>query len=70
MEILQLSNINVFVVYKSYFSIKNVAKNVFGQFGGKNDKVKKSQFFFRKSMDYNPLYEMHAVFQLLNIKIL
>ena len=45
MEILQLSNINVFVVYKSYFSIKNVAKHVFGQFGGKKDKVKKSQFF-------------------------
>ena len=53
MQILQLSNINAFVLYKSYLSIKNVVKHFLWSIWPKRVKLKKFQIF-DQTIDLKP----------------
>ena len=67
MQILQLSNINVFSVQKSSFSIKNNTKHYFSSVWPRKMKVKKLQSF-DQNHGVTPFQKM-KIFQLLIVSL-
>ena len=68
MQILELSNIDVFSVKKSSFSIKNIAKHSFSSIWPRKVKVKKLQSF-DQNHGVTPFQKMQ-IFQLLIVAYL
>ena len=67
MQILELSNIDVFSVKKSSFSIKNIAKHSFSSIWPRKVKVKKLQSF-DQNHGVTPIQKMQ-IFQLLIVSL-